>query len=319
MECPELAAEARAAIEARHLSELLSQQVPAGTLRLVCSNDRVTGTWEENGAVLESRFLSRNAGEDAVELLHWLASVLLEMRRERVASATEPSDPPVATAAPALVAAGTTTNAAVADPGHSNVQAEPTTSPTAAPASAPQSSERAPNQDSPASTDASAATLSLDASWVYAHFDTQVPGATGPRLGFRYRLLGQFHVGVLLDAKVALTPGGDATQGFGLVDVAVGVSASYEPLPFISASVAPVLVVSSFTAPAGTSAPTSAVVAGGVLLLARGKVPLRPVHPFLELGVQAAAPPRQATLAGSPVLTVPAWQAQVALGVEIPL
>jgi hypothetical protein len=159
--------------------------------------------------------------------------------------------------------------------------------------------------------------FTLDASWVYSHFGTEIPGATGPRLGLRLRLVEHFHLGVLVDGKIGLEP--STGSSVGVLDATFGLSASYEFLPFLSATLAPILALSGFIAPTETTSDGSSTIAGGALLLVRGKIPLRDAHPFLELGVQATTPARQAVLNGSPVLTVPDWQAQVAIGVELPL
>jgi len=311
VDCPELDRDTQAKVQARQMSELVSQGVQSGTLRLVCSTDRVTGTWEEGGTVLDSRFLSRNEGEGAVELLHWLASVLLELRSEREGGGAPPS-------------AGSAATGSVVAGGAAQPEASPTEEAATSPPTTDQTTEPpAPAVAAPAAAAPRAATksapevLTFDASWLYSHFGTEIFGTTGPRLGLRLRVVERVTVGLLVDGRIGIYPSDGPS--FGLIDVATGLSATYEFFPFLSASLAPLLVFSNFMAPSETSGPGSPVLAGGALLSVRGKVPLRDARPFLELGLHGAAPAHRVTLNGTPVLTVPAWQVQVAVGVEIPL
>ena len=302
VECPELASEQRSAIEARQLSELLSQGGAVGTLLLVCSADRVSGTWQEGGVAVDSRFLSRNAGEDAVELLHWVASVLLEMRRERQSSTA---------AAPAVAIAVTPTAApdpSTDVPPSPGAQAAQPAAPPAAP-----SDERTPPAEHPVSSAPKPWTLGLAA--IYAHFGTELAGALGPRLTVSHVLIPRLHLTAAADLKVGL----GSSAGFGVLDASVALGVTFDVLPFLSVSAAPLLVITTFSAPAGAMGPTAPVVAGGLVATVRARLPVAPLRPFLDLGVQAATPGRQVTFSDEPVLTVPAVQALVALGVELSL
>jgi hypothetical protein len=298
VECPELASEQRSAIEARQLSELLSQGGAVGTLLLVCSADRVSGTWQEGGVAVDSRFLSRNAGEGAVELLHWVASVLLEMRRERQTSTT--AAPAVAIAVAPPIAPGPSTEV----PPPAEAQAAVPAAPRA---------ESPPPAERPASSAPKPWTFGLAA--IYAHFGTELAGALGPRLTVSHVLIPRLHLTAAADLKAGL----GSNAGFGVLDTSAALGVTFDAWPFLSVSAAPLIVITTFSAPASATGPTAPVVAGGLIATMRARLPVEPLRPFVELGVQAATPGRQVTLSGDPVLTVPAWQALVALGVELSL
>jgi len=281
------------------------------TLLLVCSPDRVSGIWQEAGVTMESRFLSRNSSDSAVELLHWLASVLFELRKQRQAPAPTGattaggagagvvSQPPPAPD-PALEATSTPQPAAVAPES------------TAAEASEPAVSTTASSVD--ASTRGSSSwTLALAAT--YAHFGTEIPGALGPQAAFSYLMLPRLELRASTDVRIGL----GSSDGFGMFDVGFSLGVSYGVLPFLSLALAPRLVLTTFSFPRDTTGVGAPVVAGGALFLARGRLPWRPLHPFLDLGVEALTPAREATLDGTTVLRVPQWQGIVALGVELPL
>jgi hypothetical protein len=178
---------------------------------------------------------------------------------------------------------------------------------------------KAPEDVGGAPTESPPELFTLDVSWVYSHFGTEILGVMGPRLGLRLRLVDRFHVGVLVDGQLVPVPSAGPSVYISPIGVTMGLSASYDFLPFLSASVAPIVAVSHFFLPLDANATVGNTVAGGALVLVRGKLPLRDAHPFLELGVQATLPTRQALVGGSPALTVPEWQAQAALGVELPL
>lgn len=300
VDCPELDSEQRAAIEARHMSDLVSQGVSSGTLLLICSEDRVSGTWEEHGVVLESRFMSRNAGESAIELLHWLASVLLEMRQEHGGGgATEGQDGessasalPVEPLAPEAEASATLPPGPVVHSG-----AEPL-APTAAPA-----------EPSLAET----WTLGLSAS--YAHFGTELAGELGPAVTLRWSLGRRWGAFAAADVKVGL----GSNQGFGVVDMSAALGAFFDVVPFLTILLSPELVLSTFTAPPGTTGAQSLVPAFGLAGFVRARWPLRAVRPFVDVGAQLVTPVRQVTLEGAPVLTLPEWRALLAAGIELSL
>jgi hypothetical protein len=302
VDCPELSAEQRAAIEARHVSELVSQGGARGMLLLVCSGDRVSGTWQEDAVVLDSRSLSRNEGEDAVELLHWVASVLLEMRHERETSAGM-VQPSAAAAIPVM----TSEPAETAPPVPQAQAAKPADTPPTRPA------DSAPSATGSQGSTRKPWTLGLAAA--YAHFGTEIAGALGPRLTVDHVLVKRFHLTAAVDLKAGLGSG----AGFSMLDVAVAVGATYEIVPFLSVTAGPLLVVTTFQAPAGATGSSSAVVSGGFVVSARARLPLESLRPFVDLGILAATPTRQVTLADEPVLTVPMAQALVAVGVELPL
>jgi hypothetical protein len=304
VDCPELAPEQIARVEARQMSELLSQQVQGVTLLLVCSRDRVSGIWQEGGVTVESRFLSRNASDSAVELLHWLASVLLELRSQR-------QEPPPTGAATVPVA-----GAAVA------TQAAPATEPKAEPAPVPPPAAAPPEPAASASSVDSPprrpSPWTLELAAVYAHFGTEIAGALGPQAAVSYRILPRLHLRAAADVRLGL----GSSEGFGMFDVGFAAGASYEVLPFLSLSLAPRLVLTTFTVPPEASGSGGPVVAGGAMFVARGRLPLHPLRPFVDLGIEAVGPVRQATLTQDPVvpvLTVPNWQGLVALGVELSL
>ena|GEM_PF-2498019 len=308
VDCPELSPEQVALVEARQMGELLSQQVQGVTLLLVCSKDRVSGIWQEGGVTVESRFLSRNASDSAVELLHWLASVLLELRSQRS------GPPPTGVGTTAVTSAGVATQA----PPPTEPQAEPAPAPpppaaapepTAAPAAAPSSAEPSAREPSPW-------TLALAAT--YAHFGTEIAGALGPQAAVSYRILPRLELKAATDVRFGL----GSSEGFGMFDVGLSVGASYDLFPFLSLALAPRLVLTTFTVPPDVTGASAPVVAGGATLLARGRLPLGRLRPFLDLGVEALTPAREATLTGETartVLTVPSWQGLVALGVELSL
>lgn len=315
VDCPELEQSQLAAIEARHLSELLSQGAARGSLHLVCSSDHVTGSWEEGGAVLDSRTLSRNAGEDAVELLHWLASVLLEMRRERETDRRAPLAEATSVPSTATHEAGEPRSSA--GPLETPADEGETMEPSGRGAPAPEASNSGP--DSPSGDEEAAATgrLTVDAAVMYAHYGTELVGAFGPRVGLRLALLDRLQLAVLMDGRVGLMPQGTASAGFGMVETAVALGATYSVTPHISFTVAPVFALVFFSAPANLSGPASPGVAGGLSALVRGKLPLGTARPFVDVGIEGAFPPRQVTRSGEPVLTVPTWRAILVLGVEL--
>jgi hypothetical protein len=130
-----------------------------------------------------------------------------------------------------------------------------------------------------------------------------------------YRILPRLHLTASADLKFGL----GSSSGFGMFDAGFAVGASYDVLPFLAFALAPRLVLTTFSPPTGTMGSGATVVAGGALVAARGRLPLHPLRPFVDLGFEVAAPAYQATLAGDPVLTVPAWQAMAAIGVELSL
>jgi len=309
VDCPELEADEVAAVEARQMSELLSQGVEQGTLLLVCSPDRVSGIWQERGVTVDSRYLSRNEGESAVELLHWLASVLFELRKQREAAPPAAGDP-----SGTAVALGGASATAPAEASASLEDPTPAPSPEQDSAQASSSAEAAPARasEAPAAPRQRPWTLSLGVA--YGHFGTEIVGALGPRGAISRRIAGRLHVLAQADVKLGL----GSSEGFGVVDFSAALGASCDILPFLSATLAPRLVLTAFSAPPGTTGASGPIVAGGALASVRGRIPLQILRPYLELGVEAAGPARQATLAGSPALTVPVWQALVAAGIELP-
>jgi hypothetical protein len=224
---------------------------------------------------------------------------LLEMRRERETGAGSPSAvvaiPTAASAAPEVAEPAPAEAKQVAEtPPAEPAQSAPTKAPAQAPARKPW-------------------TFGLAAA--YAHFGTEVPGAMGPRLTVSHVLIQRLHLTAAVDLKAGL----GSSEGFGVLDVSAVLGATFDVFPFLSATLAPLLVVTTFQPPPGTTGPTSPIVAGGFVASARGRIPLEPIRPFVELGVLAATPARQVTLSNEPVLTVPEWQALVAVGVELPL
>lgn len=310
VDCPELDEEERAAVEARQVSELLSQGVEDGTLLLVCSPDRVSGIWQENGVTLESRFLSRNEGERAVELLHWLASVLLELRSQR--------ETPGLGGSSAAVQAESVDSRELAALGATAAPAEVTQA-GAAPAAAPGDQASGAKNESPAAPsrapEASQGRFTLMLGASYAHFGTEIAGALGPSVALSYRVLAGLHVMTGVTLEVGL----GSSDGVGVIETAAAFGASYDILPFVAIALTPRLVLTTFSRPPEASGSTAPVVAGGALLAARGRVPLHPLRPYVDLGVEASTPIRRASLDGDAVLTVPAWQTVLALGVELSL
>jgi hypothetical protein len=308
VDCPELSEEQRAAIEAREMSELLSQGVQSGTLLLICSSDRVSGIWQENDVTVESRFLSRNAGESAIEPLHWLASVLLELRSQREASPPlVPAAAATAAAPPAPATTAETSPPATAEGESASSAGSSESSPvTTAP-------EASPPADGSESAPPGRWTIALGA--IYSHFGTEIPGALGPRAGGGYRILPRLHATLWADARWSAR----MNEGFGTFEVSTALGVTYDILPFLSVMAGPRLVLTTFSLPEGTTGSRAPVVAGGFLAAARAKIPLYPARPFLDLGVEAATPARQATLAGDPMLTIPAWQTMLAAGIELEL
>ena len=307
VDCPELAPEQVAAIEARQMGELLSQQVRGVTLLLVCSQDRVSGIWQEGGVTVESRFLSRNTNDSAVELLHWLASVLLELRKQRQEPLPTGASTAAMTGAEALTQAPPATEP--------RAEAIPTPPPAAVapePAAEPAPSTTASSVD-PSAHESSPWTLALGAT--YAHFGTEIAGALGPQAAVSYRIQPRLELKAATDVRIGL----GSSEGFGMFDVGFAIGVSYDVLPFLSLALAPRLVLTTFTLPADTTGSNAPVVAGGAALFARARLPLRPLRPFLDLGVEVLTPAREATLESETVLTVPQWQALVAVGVELPL
>jgi hypothetical protein len=309
VDCPELDEEARAAVEARQMSELLSQGVESGTLLLVCSPDRVSGIWQEEGVTLDSRFLSRNEGESAVELLHWLASVLLELRGQRDAPL-----PAARSDATQLAVAGSG-QVAVAATGPVEAADSPAVSSASPPGDVGQGPEGAPRGVPSRASEPSEGRWTLALGAAYAHFGTEIAGALGPRFAVSYRVLPGLHV----VTGIALGFGLGSSAGIGVIETAAAVGASYDIMPFVTVTLAPRLVLTNFSRPPEVTGSTASVVAGGFLLSARAKVPLHPLRPYLDLGVEASTPIRRATLDGASVLTVPAWQTVLALGIELSL
>lgn len=307
VDCPELDDEQRAAVEARQMSELLSQGVDDGTLLLVCSPDRVSGIWQEGGVTVDSRFLSRNQGESAVELLHWLASVLLELRRQRETP----------TPAPPGVEAG----AVIATTSEPGLSSESTISPAPEPVAPvpvkpeqPVEPRAAVEPGSPRTEPYFASPWTLAVGVNYAHFGTEIPGALGPRIGIDRLLLPRFRVLLAFDGKVGLE-----STDVGMLDAGAMLGVSYDILPFLSLQVGPRLVVTTFILPTETTGSNAPVVTAGFFALARGRVPLEVVRPFIDVGIEATTPTLQVTIAGNPVLTVPAWQASLTAGIELAL
>lgn len=307
VDCPELTPEQVAAIEARQMGELLSQQARGVTLLLVCSHDRVSGIWQEGGVTVESRFLSRNTSDSAVELLHWLASVLLELRKQR----QEPA--PIGGATAAVTGASVAIQTPPANEAELKVAPAPPPAPVSPePADEPTPSTTAPSVDRSA-REPSPWTLALGAS--YAHFGTEIVGALGPQAAVSYRAQSRLELRAMADVRIGLR----SSRGFGMFDVGFSVGVSYDVLPSLSLALAPRLVLTTFTAPQDTTGSSAPVVAGGAVLLARGRLPFRALRPFLDLGVEALTPTREATLEGETVLTVPHWQGLVTIGAELPL
>ena len=308
VDCPELAPEQVALVEARQMGELLSQQVQGVTLLLVCSKDRVSGIWQEGGVTVESRFLSRKANDSAVELLHWLASVLFELRSQRQGPL------PAGAATTTVTSVGVATQPA--PPTEPAVEAAPPPPPPAAEPTAVPAAAAASSSAEPSAREPSPWTLALAAS--YAHFGTEIAGALGPQAAVSYRILPRLELKAVTDVRFGL----GSSEGFGMFDVGLSVGASYDLLPFLSLALAPRLVLTTFTVPPTATGARAPVVAGGATLLARGRLPLGRLRPFLDLGVEALTPAREATIAGATertVLTVPSWQGLVALGVELSL
>jgi len=306
VDCPELEPEAVAAVEARQMSELLSQGVTHGTLLLFCSPDRVSGIWQEQGVTVDSRYLSRNEGESAIELLHWLASVLLELRKQREAMPPPAGDAAAATAAiSATSGAGPTEDGATPEEPPPSERTQGETSKAAEAAGAPSQTSAEPRLRP--------WTASLGVA--YAHFGTEIAGTLGPRGALSRQLIPRLHALALADVKFGL----GSSEGFGVVDFSAALGATYDIFPFLSVALAPRLVLTTFSAPPTTTGVTGPIVAGGVLAAVRGRIPLNPLRPYLDIGLEAAGPARQVTLAASPVLTVPVWQALVAAGIELPL
>lgn len=311
VDCPELAPEQIAAVEARQMSELLSQDAQGGTLLLVCLPDRVSGIWQEDGVTVESRFLSRNATDSAVELLHWLASVLLELRTQRQAT-------PAGAGTSGAAAGAAIATQPLAPTADSPPAPAPPPSPAATEPRPPTDSVESPTMDAAAEPPAKPSSWTLALSATYAHFGTEIPGALGPRAAVSYRLLPRLDLVAATDVEIGLA----SSEGFGAFDVGFALGASCELFPFLALWLAPRLVLTTFSMPPNTTTGSSAtVVAGGALLAVRGRLPLRPLSPFFDIGLDVTAPARRATLGEerNPVLTVPTWQGLFAMGVELSL
>jgi hypothetical protein len=70
VECPELSAEDRAELEVRHLVELKTLHVAPQVLVLRCEERSVLGGWEEAGKLGSQKLVTREPGDNLLELLH---------------------------------------------------------------------------------------------------------------------------------------------------------------------------------------------------------------------------------------------------------
>lgn len=280
VECPELGAEARAELEVRHLVELRGLPGEPATLEIRCAPTSVEGAWQRGDTIVSRRSVSRAAGDDLLELGHWLASMLVGAAQQQgVPLRAVPETP-----APA---------------------AEPERAATAAP-----HAER-PRPAAPRITLRAPWTLGLAMS---SHiFATELPGSAGPSLVGSLSLMDRFG----LHAALGYEWGFGRVSGFGAQEALAAVHFDAAVAPWLSVLVGPSLsVVRVVRHDNGAEAPRFSTTAG-VEALARASFPWSGLGAFVEVGVRGLAASREIRRDAAEVLTIPSWQTVVVLGAQL--
>jgi hypothetical protein len=298
VDCVELGIEARSELEVRHLVELRSLPGEPGTLLIRCSEGSVEGAWQRDGVTLSSRAVTRAAGDDLLEVGHWLASMLIGTVEEQGGLPAAPSDQPTAVEpepgprSPAPVGKAEPTAEAAPAPEHPIERAR-------AIAVAP---ARAPLR--PAWTVGVAVSYHL--------FGSEVPGSIGPSLDGTLTLADRFG----LHGAVGYEWSQGSAAGFSTREAWLGLHADFAVLPWLSFEVGPALSILTVTGSTAATSGEQTSTTVGVEVALRGVLPWPGIGGFGSLGLRSLARSREIRVEDQAVLTVPGWQASFLLGVQ---
>lgn len=291
VDCPELDAEQRAAIQARQMSELRTRSIDEGILSLSCTADEVLGVWSQQGEIYSQRKMSRESGDDVNELLQWLGGMLIDTRGASPLSAVQGEGPPPEEES-ATVAAENVPTA----PEQTRVAL-----PTVLASAKPQSSGLS-----------STSVWRVGIGGVFHLWGTQVAGTLGPEVEvdalWRRKWGAALRWGALFSA--------DSPSGFGVQDYQVGALAQWSPFEELRVGLGPLVSLLNVAAPQEAVGRASTLVTWGASVRGEYSHEVWKTILFAAVGMDWLATRREILLNDQVLIVAPAWQGAFNLGVK---
>lgn len=293
VECDELSEEERAEIEVRHLGELGLVGARSGVLRLRCESSAVVGTWIEGDVSRAERSVSRSSGDHPGEVLHWLASLLIESLRRPGSTPIRGTGVSPQSASSVPVVPAPPPEALASPPPRESLDSSPSQGGETAPSGGP------------------LRRFEFGGSVVYEHWGREVPGLLGPSLTADWLFSSHFALTGSIGWQWSPVRPSDfsVSEGMGALGLA------WIPNPWVRFEVSPELKWTAIGGPSGVEPGSSLSAIPGVELASQFSFPPSTMGGFLRVGARLQTVGRVIALDGQDVLTVPEARVFLALGV----